>query len=72
MVTENEAQGHTTINEEEVTVAMNYQSDDSNNNRSINNGSYESPVDELGYLLKKRGGAQKGSDEPDPDYIPEE
>jgi hypothetical protein len=71
MVTENTAQGHTTIDEEEVTVAMNWQSGDSNNNGSNNSGSYESPEDELGYLLQKRG-AQKGSDELDPDYIPEE
>jgi hypothetical protein len=71
MVTENTAQGHTTIDEEEVTVAMNWQSGDSNNNGSNNSGSYESPEDELGYLLQKRG-AQKGLDELDPDYIPEE
>jgi hypothetical protein len=71
MAMENVAQGHTTIDEEEVAVAMNWQSSDSNNNGSDNSGSYESPEDELGYLLQKRE-AQKGSDERDPDYIPEE
>jgi hypothetical protein len=58
MATENAAQGHTTIDEEETTVAMNCQSDDFNNNRSDNSGSYESPEDELGYLLQKRGGSK--------------
>jgi hypothetical protein len=52
-------------------VAMEWQSGDSDNNGSDNSGSYESPEDELGYLLHKRG-ARKGSDERDPDYIPEE
>jgi hypothetical protein len=68
---ENAAQGHTTIDEEEVIVAMNWQSDDFNNNGYDNSGSYESPEYELGYLLQKRE-AQKGSDERDPDYILEE
>jgi hypothetical protein len=58
MATENVAQGHTTIDEEEVVIAMNWQSSDSNNNGSDNSGSYESPRDQLGYLLQKRG-AQK-------------
>jgi hypothetical protein len=58
MATENATQGHTTIDEEETTVAMNCQSDDFNNNRSDNSGSYESPEDELGYLLQKRGGSK--------------
>jgi hypothetical protein len=71
MATENTAQGHTTIDEEEAIVAMNWQSDDSNNNGFDNSGSYESPEDKRSYLLQKRG-AQKGSDERDPDYIPEE
>jgi hypothetical protein len=71
MVIVNAAQGHTTVDEEEAAVAMNWQSDDSNNNGSDNSGSYESPDDKLSYLLQKRG-AQKGSDEPHPDYIPEE
>jgi hypothetical protein len=55
MVTENAPQGHTTINEVEAAVAMNWQSDDSNNNWSDNSGSYESLEDELDYLLQKRG-----------------
>jgi hypothetical protein len=62
MATENVAQGHTTIDEEEVIVELNWQFSDSNNNRSKNSGSYENPEDELGYLLQKRG-ARKGSDE---------
>jgi hypothetical protein len=62
MVTENAAQGHTTVDEEEVTVEMNLQFGDSNNNVTDNSGSYENLEDELGYLLQKRG-AQKGSDE---------
>jgi hypothetical protein len=55
MAMENAAQGHTTIDEEEVVIAMNWQSGDSINNGSDNSGSYESPKDELGYLLQKRG-----------------
>jgi hypothetical protein len=62
MTTENAAQGHPTIDEEDATVAMNWQSGDSNNNGSDNSGSYETPEDELGYLLQKRG-TRKGSDE---------
>jgi fructosamine-3-kinase len=71
MATENAAQGHTAVDEEEVTVAMNWQSRDSNNNRSDNSWSYETPEDKLGYLLQKMG-ARKGSDEQDLDYIPKE
>jgi hypothetical protein len=71
MATENVAQGHTNIDEEEVTIELNWQFGDSNNNGSKNNGSYENPEDELGYLLQKRG-AQKGSDERNPNCIPEE
>jgi hypothetical protein len=55
IATENAAQGHTTIDEEEIVVAMNSQSDDSNSNGFDNSGSYESPEDELGSLLQKRG-----------------
>jgi hypothetical protein len=55
MATENATERHTTANEEEVVVAMNLQSGDSDNNRSDNSGSYESPEDELSYLLHKRG-----------------
>jgi hypothetical protein len=62
MVTENATQGHTTVDEEEVAVELNWQFGDSNNNGSKNSRSYENPEDELGYLLQKRG-AQKGSNE---------
>jgi hypothetical protein len=51
MVTENATEHHTTADEEEVAVAMNWQSGDSDNNGSDNSGSYENPEDELGYLL---------------------
>jgi hypothetical protein len=71
MATENVAPGHTTVDEEEVIVELNWQFGDFNNNGSKNSGSYDNPEDELGYLLQKRG-AQKGSDEQDRDYIPEE
>jgi hypothetical protein len=62
MVTENATERHTTANEKEAAVVMNWQFGDSDNNGSDNSGSYESPEDELGYLLLKRG-ARKGSDE---------
>jgi hypothetical protein len=55
MAMENVAQGHTAGDEEEAATVMNWQSGDSNNNRSDNNGSYESPEDELGYLLLSMG-----------------
>jgi hypothetical protein len=71
MATENVAPGHTTVDEEEVIVELNWQFSDSNNNGSKNSRSYDKPEDELGYLLQKRG-AQKGSDEQDRDYISEE
>jgi hypothetical protein len=71
MAMENATERHTTANEEEDAIAMNWQSGDSNNNGSNNSGSYENPDDELSYLLQKRG-AQKGSDKRDLDYIPEE
>jgi hypothetical protein len=71
MATENVDWGHTTVDEEDVVVEMNWQFGDSNNNGSDNSGSYENPEDELGYLLQKRG-ARKGWDERVPDYIPEE
>jgi hypothetical protein len=71
MMTENATECHTTANEEEAVAAMNLQSGDFDNNGSDNSGCYESPEDELGYLLHKRG-ARKGSDERDLDYIPEE
>ena len=62
MATETATERHTTANEEEVVVAMDWQFSDSDNNGSDNSGSYESPEDELSYLLHKRG-AQKGLDE---------
>jgi hypothetical protein len=54
MVTENAAGRHTTTDEEEAAVAMNWQSSNSDSNGSNNSGSYENPKDELGYLLQKR------------------
>jgi hypothetical protein len=59
MVTENATERHTTANEEEPIVAMEWQSGDSDNNGSDNSGSYESPEDELGYLLYKRAGLKR-------------
>jgi hypothetical protein len=38
MVTENVAQDHTTVDEEEIAIAMNWQFGDSNNNGSDNSG----------------------------------
>jgi hypothetical protein len=71
MATENATEREKTANEEEAAVAINWQSGDFDNNGSDNRGSYENPEDELSYLLQKRW-ARKGSDEQDPDYIPEE
>jgi hypothetical protein len=71
MAMENAAERHTTADEEDAIVAMNWQSGDSDNNGSDNGGSHENPKDELGHLLPKSG-ARKGSDEQDPNYIPEE
>jgi hypothetical protein len=62
MAMENVTEHHSTADEEESAVAMNWQSGDSDSNGSDNSGSYENPEDELNYLLQKRG-AQKGSDE---------
>jgi hypothetical protein len=62
MTTENAAEHHTTADEEEAIIAMNWQSGDSDNNGSNNSGSHENPEDELGHLLQKSA-AQKGSDE---------
>jgi hypothetical protein len=62
MATENAAEHHTTADEEETIIAMNWQSGDSDNNGSNNSGSHENPEDELGHLLQKSA-AQKGSDE---------
>jgi hypothetical protein len=65
MVMENAAQEHTTAEEEED-IVKNWQSDGSSFD-----GSYHSPEDELGHLLEKMG-AWKGSDDRDPNYIPEQ
>jgi hypothetical protein len=62
MATENVAERHTTADEEEVVIVMNWKSNDSDNNGSYNSGSHENPEDELGHLLQKSG-ARKGSDE---------
>jgi hypothetical protein len=67
----NAAECHTTADEEEVIVAMNWQSGDSDKNGFDNSGSHDNPENKLEHLLQKSG-AQKGSDEQDPDYIPEE
>jgi hypothetical protein len=61
MSTENAAQGQTTVEEEE-SIMKNLQLDGSDSNAS-----YHSPKDKLSHLLEKRG-AQKGSDDRDPDY----
>jgi hypothetical protein len=58
MVTENAAQGHTTI-EEEKAIIKNWQSYGSGSDRS-----YHSPEDKLCHLLQKMG-PRKGSDERD-------
>jgi hypothetical protein len=55
MATENATERGKTTNKEEVVVAINWQSGDSDNNASDNSGSYENFEDELGYLLQKRG-----------------
>jgi hypothetical protein len=65
MSTENAAQGHTMIEEEDEAVIMkNLQSGSSS-------GSYHIPEDEFAHLLPKKR-AQKGSYDRDPDYIPEQ
>jgi hypothetical protein len=51
MAMENATERHTTADEEEAAVAMNWQSSNSDNNESDNSGSYENPEDELRYLL---------------------
>jgi hypothetical protein len=68
MSTENAAQGHTMVEEEDKTVIMkNLQSGGSGSS----SGSYHSPKDEFAHLLPKKR-AQKGSYDCDPDYIPEQ
>jgi hypothetical protein len=51
MSTENAAQGHTMVEEEEEAIMKNLQSDGLGSD-----GSYYSPEDELSHLLEKRGG----------------
>jgi hypothetical protein len=53
---------HTTADEKEAAVVMNWQSGDSDNNGSDNSGSHENPEDELEQLLPKSG-ARKVLDE---------
>jgi hypothetical protein len=65
MVMENVSQGHTTVQKEEA-IIKNWQS-----HGSGSDGSYHIPEDELGHLLEKSG-THKGSDDHDPDYIPEQ
>jgi hypothetical protein len=67
MSTDNAAQGHTTVEEEDEAVIMkNLQS----GGLGSSSGSYHSPDDEFAHLLPKNR-AQKGSDDYDPNYIPE-
>jgi hypothetical protein len=55
MTTENAAQGHTTVDEEEVTVELNWQFGDSNNNGSENSGSSRMNL----VTCYRRGGLKK-------------
>jgi hypothetical protein len=63
MSTGNAPQGHTMVEEEEEAVMKNLQLGGL--------GSYDSPEDESAHLLLKRR-AWKGSNDRDPDYIPEQ
>jgi hypothetical protein len=67
MLTEKTAQGHTTVEEEEEAAMMNIQSGGS----VPSSGSYESSEDEFAHLLPKKR-VQKGLDDLNPDYIPEQ
>jgi hypothetical protein len=67
MLTENAAQGHTMVEEEEEAVMKNLQSGGSGST----SGSYYSPENEFTHLLTKRR-ARKGSNDRDPDYIHEQ
>jgi hypothetical protein len=67
MLMEKAAQGHTVVEEEEEVVIMNMQSGGSD----PSSGSCESPEDEFAHLLPKKR-IQKGLDDLDPDYIPEQ
>jgi hypothetical protein len=58
MVTENAAQGRTTVDEEEVAIELNWQFSDFNNNGSKNSRSYENPrMNSVTYY--RRGGGSK-------------
>jgi hypothetical protein len=65
--TENVAQRHTKIEEEEEAIMKNLQS----GGLGSSLGSYHSPKEEFTHLLPKRR-AQKGSTDHDADYIPEQ
>jgi hypothetical protein len=67
MSTENAAQGHTTVEEEDGVIMKNLQSGGSGSS----SGSYNSPEDEFTHLLPKKR-ARKGLNDRDPDYIPEQ
>jgi hypothetical protein len=67
MSTENAAQGHTMIEEEQEAIMMNMQSGGS----GPSSGSYESPEDEFAHLLPNKR-VRKGLDDLGPDYIPEQ
>jgi hypothetical protein len=68
MSMENAAQGHTTVEEEdEAVITKNLQSCGSGSS----SGSYHSLEDEFAHILPKKR-AWKGSDDRDPDYIPEQ
>jgi hypothetical protein len=67
MSTENVAQGHTMIEEEQEAIMMNMQSGGS----GTSSGSYESPEDEFTHLLPKKR-VRKGLDDLGPDYILEQ
>jgi hypothetical protein len=67
MLTENVAQGHITVEEEEEVVIKNLQLGGSGSS----SGSYHSTKDEFTHLLLKKR-SRKGSDGCDPDYIPEQ
>jgi hypothetical protein len=67
MLTENAAQGHTTVEEEEEVIMKILPSGGLGSSLR----SYHSPEDEFIHLLPKRR-VRKGSDDRDPDYIPEQ
>jgi hypothetical protein len=65
---ENAIQGHTMVEEEdEAVIMMNLQLGGSGSS----SGSYHSLEDEFTHLLTKKR-VQKGSNDHDPDYIPEQ